>query len=292
MHVVSNEFLEIQVRDQGAEIRSIKSKKDGHEYLWNGDPKWWQFSAPTLFPIVGRLKDLRYRFHGKDYELPCHGFSRTSEFKKASDGDGFISFTLESSDKTIACYPWQFKLSIGYRLEGRRILVLWAVENRDQNEMLFSIGAHPGFRCPLDEGLKFEDCYIEFDAQEDTPILLTTKEGGLYQKKECGKLKGRRLDLNYGMFKDDVLLFDRLRSSSMTLRSDKTSRYVKVIAPDFPYWGIWTPTKGGAPFVCIEPWIGRPDDSDTDGDLRHKGGIIRLSPTQKYTNGYVIEIGE
>ncbi len=291
MHVVSNEFLEIQVRDQGAEIRSIKSKKDGHEYLWNGDPAWWQFSSPTLFPIVGRLKDKQYRFHGRTYSLPTHGFTRTSELKKVTEGDGFISFSLESSEQTLECYPWQFKLSIGYRLEGRRILVLWAVENRDQNEMLFSIGAHPAFRCPLDDGLKFEDCYIEFDTEEDTPILLTTKEGGLYQKKECGTLKGRRLDLGYGMFKDDVLLFDRLRSGSLALRSDKTSRYVKVIAPDFPYWGIWTPTKGGAPFVCIEPWIGRPDDADTDGDFRHKAGLIRLSPAQKYTNGYVIELG-
>lgn len=89
------------------------------------------------------------------------------------------------------------------------------------------------------------------------------------------------------MFKDDVLLFDRLRSGTLTLRSDKSSRYVKVIAPDFPFLGIWTPTKGGAPFVCIEPWTGRLDDADADGDLSNKAAIVRLSQAQKYTNGYL-----
>ena len=291
MYTISNESLELKLRDQGGEICSIKSKKDGHEYLWNGDPSWWQFCSPTLFPIVGRLKDKRYHYNGKTYELPTHGFTRTSELKKVAESDGFINFSLESSDETLKSYPWRFKLSIGYRLEGNRILVLWAVENRDQSEMLFSIGAHPAFRCPLEENGSFSDCYIEFEKDEDCPILLTTREGGLYQKVSCGELKGRRLNLDYGMFKDDVLLFDRLRSGTLTLRSDKSSRYVKVIAPDFPCWGIWTPTKGGAPFVCIEPWIGRPDDADADGDLRHKAAIVRLSPTQKYTNGYVIEIG-
>lgn len=29
-----------QVRDHGAELRSIKEREDETEYLWNGDPTW------------------------------------------------------------------------------------------------------------------------------------------------------------------------------------------------------------------------------------------------------------
>lgn len=72
LYTIENDELCVQVRDHGAELRSIKEREDETEYLWNGDPTWWRYSSPVLFPIVGKLKDNKYRVGGKTYELPSH----------------------------------------------------------------------------------------------------------------------------------------------------------------------------------------------------------------------------
>ena len=36
-YTIFNDFLEVTVSDVGAELMSVKSKKDSTEYLWQGD---------------------------------------------------------------------------------------------------------------------------------------------------------------------------------------------------------------------------------------------------------------
>ena len=74
LYTVENEQVRITVREHGAELRSITEKADGTEYLWNGDPVWWKYSSPVLFPIVGKLVDGKYRVDGKEYALPALGW--------------------------------------------------------------------------------------------------------------------------------------------------------------------------------------------------------------------------
>ena len=50
---LENEQIEVTVNIHGAELRSLKSKADGQEYLWNADAKYWGRTAPVLFPFVG-----------------------------------------------------------------------------------------------------------------------------------------------------------------------------------------------------------------------------------------------
>ena len=53
METLSNTVLTVQIAVHGAELQSIK--KDGKEYLWQGDAKFWGRRSPVLFPIVGRV---------------------------------------------------------------------------------------------------------------------------------------------------------------------------------------------------------------------------------------------
>ena len=53
METLSNSILTVQIAEHGAELQSIK--KDGKEYLWQGDAKFWGRRSPVLFPIVGRV---------------------------------------------------------------------------------------------------------------------------------------------------------------------------------------------------------------------------------------------
>ena len=80
-YIIENSNLQIKTRTQGGEITSIFNKDNETEYLWNGDPTYWKYHAPILFPIVGKVVDSKYRVDGKVYELPQHGLARVSEFK-------------------------------------------------------------------------------------------------------------------------------------------------------------------------------------------------------------------
>ena len=64
---ISNEYISITVSDLGAELQSIV--KEGQEYLWNGDAKYWPERSPLLFPFVGRFTNGKYLLDGKEYEI-------------------------------------------------------------------------------------------------------------------------------------------------------------------------------------------------------------------------------
>ncbi len=51
---------------------------------------------------------------------------------------------------------------ISYELGGDGITVHYQVANTGEEEMFFSIGGHPAFNVPLEEGLSFEDFYLAF----------------------------------------------------------------------------------------------------------------------------------
>ena len=73
---LSNGILTAKFSTRGAELLALE--KDGHDLLWSGDPAVWGFHAPILFPICGGLKDDKYLYRGKKYELKKDGFSRTA----------------------------------------------------------------------------------------------------------------------------------------------------------------------------------------------------------------------
>ena len=79
METLSNSVLTVQIAEHGAELQSIK--KDGKEYLWQGDAKFWGRRSPVLFPIVGRVWNNKYRHAGNTYEIGQHGFARDMNFK-------------------------------------------------------------------------------------------------------------------------------------------------------------------------------------------------------------------
>ena len=73
-YTIWNKKIELTVDTHGAEAVSLK--KDGKEYIWNGNPEFWNRHAPVLFPFVGKPKDKKYRYEGKKYPMGQHGFAR------------------------------------------------------------------------------------------------------------------------------------------------------------------------------------------------------------------------
>lgn len=276
LHTLQNEVLKITVAERGAELKSITALADGTEYLFDSDPTWWKFSSPVLFPIVGKLVNDKYRVDGKEYTLPGHGFGRTSDFWLVDATENTLIFALESNAATLKVYPYKFRLEISFELRGNEVKVGWKVSNVDDKEMYFSIGAHPAISCPISYRENFDDCYLKFNKPEKSSRIGFLPDGSLEHTK-TPLLDGTELDLNYELFKNDALVFDDLKSDEVSVCSRKSSKSITIRAKNFPYWGFWSPSKGGAPFVCIEPWHGHADYVDFKGELKDKEGIRKLA---------------
>ena len=291
LYTLENDKLCVLVRSYGAELRSIKERADETEYLWDGNPSWWKYSSPVLFPIVGKLLNGKYRVDGQEYELPGHGLGRISDFELVERQADRIRFSLKWTQESLKKYPWKFQLDIEYVLQDNQIEVIWTVHNLDEKEMVYSIGSHGAFRCPIVPGEKFEDCYLEFNKNENAANMQLDAKGQFKPGYGTDKLDGRKLPLNYEMFRNDALAYDQQKSDSVSICSTKSDKKLTVKAKDFPFWGYWTPDQGGAPFLCIEPWHGHADFVDFKGEFKDREGSESLLPGEEKIFRYSIEIG-
>ena len=291
LHTLENGKLKITVADHGAELKSITGLSDGTEYLFDSNPEWWKYSSPVLFPIVGKLENGKFRADGKEYEMPAHGFARVSDFECVREESDEVVFQLKWNEETLKNYPYKFLLEIAYVLKENRVEVIWTVKNLDDKEIYFSIGAHPAIKCPIVDGENFEDCYLKFNVAEKSGRIPLTANGTFTHEK-TPLLDGTEFNLNYEIFKNDALIFDDLKSDSISVCSRKSSKSVTLVAKGFPFWGIWSPVKGGAPFVCIEPWHGHADFEGFSGDISKKDGIKKLPAGQSFDAGYSFVINE
>jgi galactose mutarotase-like enzyme len=281
MHTIENEQLKIGINPHGAELKSIYHTQHQLEYMWPSDPAYWAKSSPVLFPIVGQLKENQYRHKGQSYSLPRHGFAREKEFTVANQQTGSINFLLQSSEETLAVYPFLFRFSITYALTGDELSATYDIKNRGEEDMLFSVGGHPAFRVPLAEGTAYNDYKLVFNRQETTGRWSVTKEGTIGTEPQPLLQATSELPLTKELFAKDALVLKHLQSDSVQLVSDNTPHGLDFSFAGFPYLGLWA--APGADFVCIEPWCGIADSVDADGELAHKEGMINLAAGENFT---------
>ncbi len=289
MHNLENHLVSIKIKDIGAELCSLYEKHHDIEYIWYGDKSIWGRNAPVLFPIIGKVKDNAYKVNKKSYSLPQHGFARDCNFDLIEKTDTSLCFELLYSKETLKIYPFKFKLQIKYELIKNILEINYKVVNLDNDEIYFSLGAHPGFNCPLYPNENFDDYYLELEKHETLNTLCLNSEGYFNNKSKPFLMNENKISLNYDIFKEDALVFKNLKSESVTLKSTKNQRQVKVSFKDFPYLGIWTKGKD-APFVCIEPWYGHADFEDFTGEFKNKEGILKLNINEEFNAKMSIEV--
>jgi galactose mutarotase-like enzyme len=288
-YTLENEQCRATIQAHGAELSSfIRKDLDNLEYIWEADPAVWGRHAPVLFPIVGRLPNDTYTYQGQQYRLTQHGFARDQEFTLVRETPAELVLELRANDATRALFPFEFSLIISYRLAGPMLTIGWEVMNVGTDELLFGIGAHPAFRCPLQEGETFED----YDFVFDHPVTFERHllEGGLLNGQTEPVLQDETtLPLRYELFEQDALVLKHFDFTHVTLRSRRSGRGVRVRFDGFPYLGLWT--KGpGARFVCIEPWQGIASSTNDSGELTDKEGMLSLQPGQEFATSYSITL--
>lgn len=290
MQTIQNTSLRIQIQDKGAELCSIVSLKNGKEYMWSADPAIWGSYSPVLFPIIGALKKGEYFFKNKKYTVPKHGFIRNNEnlqFKQIAENS--IAYSLKYNEESLKDYPFKFEFIIRFVLEDNSILVEHEVINHSEtDEMYFSLGGHPAFKCPINEGEKYEDYYLEFEKTENVGTWEVLPSGLINSTTRPLLENTNQLNLNKHLFDNDALILKEHNSKRVSLKSRKSTNSVTVEYQDFPYLGIWA--KPEANFVCIEPWLGISDSHDTDQNFTTKEGILKLEAQSHFKASYRIII--
>ena len=285
---LENAFIKVEVSAQGAELQSIFSKQFQLEYLWQGDPAFWPRKAPVLFPIVGKLKDNQYTVAGKEYTLFQHGFARDNVFALVSSTNASVVYRLQHNEGFLKIFPFEFQLDIIYSIVDSTLKIEYRIQNpSDTTDLYYSIGAHPGFNCPLVEGETFEDYYLEFEKTEKLNRILL--DGGLRgDETEEVSLTNKKLPLSVDLFgPKDAIVVSGLNSERISLKSNKSFHGLHFDYKNYPWFGIWS--KPG-PFVCLEPWMGVADDIHSTYEFTEKESIQFLKPKTEALFTYSIEL--
>ncbi|MEM1124095.1 MAG: aldose 1-epimerase family protein [Bacteroidota bacterium] len=284
---LENDYLKINVKRHGAELCNIIKKDTNTEYLWQADPDIWGRHAPILFPIVGKLKADKMTVNGEVYSMKQHGLARNMDFELVESDKSSLTFELNSSTETLKHYPFAFRLRVKYTLQAQQLLTTYQVYNPSDVSLIFSIGGHPAFRCPLHADEKRSDYQLIFN-QKETAVTQRLDEGIRNGKTELILEDSAILPLKDDLFDQDALVFANLNSNQVSL-CQGTQKQLTFHFNNFPYLGIWSKNRT-APFVCIEPWFGIADHQNHRPDFVQKEGIIQLAAQDNFACTYTVEI--
>lgn len=285
-YIIENNDFKVTVDSKVCEVVSVLKKSDDTEYIWCGDASAWKRHTPVLFPVVGRYKNDCTIYDGKEYHMTQHGFARDSEFEVVEKSENAITMKLTYSQETLKKYPFKFNLYIRHIIEDDILSTEWHVENADDKDMYFSIGGHPAFVCGENA------CGAKLVFGTDKDILeysLLSNDGLLEDKCYVMKLENKAVTITQDFFDKDAYIVENSTIKRVSLvKDDKT---IVTVEFDTPVFGLWSPVGKGVPFVCIEPWNGRTDRADFDGDLTKREWSNKLAPGKEFVSGYKVRFG-
>ena len=283
MHIIENDSLRVTVSDTGAELISVINKENDAERIWIGDPAIWNRHAPILFPFVGKVMDGKYRIAGREYAMKTqHGFARDMVFACVGETPASVTHCLSATDWTREHYPYEFRLTVTHRLEGKQLFIQWGVENRGADQMYFSIGGHPGFLMP--KGVRKEDCRIAFPEADTLRYRNASKAG--YALPETKTIAVNEGCAPYQEDIPDTWIFEDNQVKCVGIVLPDGKPYVMLHCDQFPMLAVWANPRG--PFICLEPWFGRTDDEGFQGTIDQKKAIQSLGAGEKKEIAYSI----
>ncbi len=293
-YTIENDKIKVQISDRGAEMQSIYGKKSNFEYLWQANIEGqWKSRATNLFPICGRLYQGKYTYGGKEYEMLCHGFIKLFTFDVVEHGKERIVFELKDNAETLKVYPFSFCLKMIFSLDGATVRQEFLVENTGNVDLPFSVGGHPGFTIPFEDGLEFDDHYVEFETAKKRTRIEMSDVGVLYLGKDTDyPLENDKIiRLDHSLFKTDAIFLSD-DNGAVSIKSEKSDKFVKLTFNDVTHVGLWQTYGDDTKFICIEPWHGIPAYEGKMDDFATKNEFIHLNDGEKYSYHYEITVSE
>lgn len=230
-----------------------------HEWFWDPARAETRGGIPILFPNCGRL--LRdgapgaWAYGGREYHLPIHGFAMRRPWVVLDDRRSHeLVLGLVDSRETREGFPFAFELTLRFAVAERRFSCEVTVRNRGVEALPCGLGFHPYFRTPP-PGAGKEDVIIT------APVA-----------------RRRRYDATYTDFEGDLPAPGewtvRDPDFSTSLMETEQDAVARIRWPDglalrigarggdggFQARHLQMYTVPELPFICVEPWAGRPND--------------------------------
>ena len=277
------------IESNGAEIRSLKNKVTGEEYIWQINKSIWGSSSPILFPAIGNIKGNKVVFNGDPYDMPKHGIVRNNDMLYfEQNGASSCTFILSSSDITLKQYPFKFSFSVEFSLIEKRLIMTYNIENRDAVPMHFACGGHTAYSCPLSENSSLSDYLIEFPKQMDLKAVKLGASGLLSYVTNKVESNNGILPLSDTLFNQDALIFADIDCNWIRLRKKNEEKGIVVRFTGYPNLALWS--KPCADYVCLEPWLGLPYREDESIDLTQKNTYKTIQPNTDFSIAIETEI--
>lgn len=271
------------------------------------DPRPTRSGIPILFPFPNRIRDGKFSWAGRDYQLPTndpakknaiHGFACRRPWRMIEQGadtsGAWITAEFHGSldaPESKNLWPADYRIRLTYRLGDRSLRIEARVDNPDCVPLPFGLGYHPYFRVPVVPGGTEQECLVQATADtiwELTDCLPTGVSQHVKPAKDptkprpCGELT---LD---DLFSVSSSVLAAAKGDLVTLGSlqQPPGTTLRVLAsPSFREIVMFNPPHRQA--ICIEPYT-----CITDAvNLQQRGvdaGWLVLEPGQEWAG--VVEL--
>lgn len=192
---------------------------------------------PILFPICGNLPQNTFTYQNQSYTLKQHGFARDLPWEvieQATDTCAHLTLVLNSNEFTRKSYPFDFKLTFTYELQGKSLKIRQVYTNLSQETMPFSTGLHPYFLSTNKQALAFE---IPSSA---------------YQDQQTGDISQFKGNFDFNQPEIDVIFKNLTRQRASISDRQRELKISLNYADIYQYLVFWA--VEGKDYVCLEPW--------------------------------------
>jgi len=220
--------------------------------------------SPLLFPFPNRIRQGRYVWDGREYELPLrpglghaiHGFALDRPWRLLDRGPAHAAAEFQISRDApdrLACWPADGLIQATYRLHGTALRLDLRVVNPDVRPFPFGFGTHTYFRLPLGSGSDAGRCLVQAPADEEWALEDCLPTGA---RRPVSGMTDLRDGARFGDLKLDHLLTGLRREGDRveTVLMDEAAglEVVQQFGPQFRELTVFTPSWTQA--VCLEPY--------------------------------------
>lgn len=213
------------------------------------------FGNPLLFPCASTLdyygRENVFHWRGVSYRMPQHGFARNLPWAVSDLQEDSITMVLKSSALTRVMFPWDFELTLHYRVGLHGLEVALDIKNLSEEKLPAHFGFHP---------------YLVAEPPHTRHIINVPECRALRLLRGTGsgpvQPESKSLILNSSL--SMTRFYEEVNPSEFTLVDRHTNRVITVKADGrvLKNWAIWRPALD-SPFVCIEPWSAAPNALNT-----------------------------
>ena len=215
------------------------------------------FGIPILFPYPNRIRDSRFTFRGRAFEVtpPQHGYVRQRPWTLVDAGsspeDGAWAVTAFDADDhpdVLAEFPFRFRIEARHALRGRSLELRYTISSLADEPFPFGFGLHPYFRWPP-KGRVRVPAAARWELEEKLPTGRVLPVDGRFDLREGADLASAELD-------DILTSLDADEKGRVRCSVDDaegaTRTVVEFSRASFPHVVVYTAPEPRQA-ICVEP---------------------------------------